>query len=193
MAIEAKSEIDELVEQIEELKRKVALLRRSQPRVAVENYSFAGQEGQPVDLASLFSGHDDLLVVHNMGRSCTYCTLWADGFNGFVAHLENRGGFVVISGDDPSVQKEFADSRGWKFKMVSDPNARFTRDMGYLTENNERWPGVSGFRRDPDGSIYRVATAVLGPGDDFCPIWHMFDLLQDGAIGWEPKYKYSTG
>jgi hypothetical protein len=37
-----------------------------------------------------------------------------------------------------------------------------------------------------------VATAPFGPGDAFCPTWHVLDLLADGAAGWEPKYKYGS-
>ena len=33
--------------------------------------------------------HDRLLMIHNMGEACRYCTLWADGFNGFLPHLED--------------------------------------------------------------------------------------------------------
>ena len=35
-----------------------------------------------------------------------------------------------------------------------------------------------------------VATAPFRPGDAFCGVWHLLGLLQGGAAGWEPKYKY---
>jgi len=38
--------------------------------------------------------------------------------------------------------------------------------------------------------IRRVSDTGFHPGDDFCPIWHFFDLLPEGADGWQPQYKY---
>ena len=40
-----------------------------------------------------------------MGRGCSYCTLWADGFNGLRHHFEDRAAFVVVSPDTPEQQK----------------------------------------------------------------------------------------
>lgn len=51
-------------------------------------------------------------------------------------------------------------------------------------------PGVSALRRNADGTIVRTGTRQFGPGDDFCAIFPMFDLLQDGVGDWQPKYHY---
>jgi len=48
---------------------------------------------------------------------------------------------------------------------------------------------VSVFKKQ-GGKIVRVADTSFGPGDDFCSIWHFFDLLPEGAADWQPKYKY---
>lgn len=182
--------IEELEKKIHELKGQLAELRRKQPRQPVENYGLVRSDGTPTDLHSLFVDKRDLIIVHNMGRSCTYCTLWADGYNGFTEHIRSRAGFAVVSPDPPEVQIAFAASRGWRFPMVSDQEGRFTRDMGYLTDEDDFWPGVSTFRMEDDGTITRVANTFLGPGDDFCAIWPMFEMLADGPAGWEPKYKF---
>jgi predicted dithiol-disulfide oxidoreductase (DUF899 family) len=129
-----------------------------------------------------------------MGAACVYCTLWADGFNGLVHHLENRAAFVLASPDTPAAQQEFGESRGWRFKMVGYPDTSFADDMGYYAHdgNESGWqPGVSVFRKD-GARIVRVSDANLGPGDDFCTAWHLFDLLPEGADGWAPKYKYEV-
>src|SRR6516164_9513796 len=60
-----------------------------------------------------------------MGASCPYCTLWADGFNGLLPHIENRAAFVVASPDDPQAQEKFKASRGWRFPMVSHRDSTF--------------------------------------------------------------------
>src|SRR6266851_5306323 len=48
-------------------------------------------------------------------------------------------------------------------------------------------PGVSVFKRK-GGKIMRVADTGFSPGDDFCGIWHLLDLLPEGAAGWRPKF-----
>jgi predicted dithiol-disulfide oxidoreductase (DUF899 family) len=115
--------------------------------------------------------------------------MWADGFNGVLPHLENRAAFVVSSPDDPPTQRAFAAARGWRFRMVSHQGTSFAADMGY--RNEQGWlPGVSVFRRVGD-RIYRVSDAPFDEGDDFCTVYHLFDLLPKGAAGWRPQFSYS--
>jgi len=47
-------------------------------------------------------------------------------------------------------------------------------------------PGISAFRRERD-RIVRVSDAGSRPGDDFCSLWHVLDLLPDGPAGSQPK------
>jgi predicted dithiol-disulfide oxidoreductase (DUF899 family) len=163
-----------------------ALQKEAEPQ-EVENYRFASADG-PVRLSDLFGDKEHLFVIHNMGKSCPACTMWADGFNGVRPHLENRAAFVVSSPDDPETQRAFAASRGWHFRMVSHQGTGFAEDMGYRSDKGWR-PGVSVFRREGD-KIYRVSDTEFGPGDDFCTVYHLFDLLPEGAAGWRPKFAY---
>jgi predicted dithiol-disulfide oxidoreductase (DUF899 family) len=50
-------------------------------------------------------------------------------------------------------------------------------------------PGISVFKR-AGSKILRVSDAAWSPGDDFCTVWHFFDLLPEGAAGWSPKLSY---
>jgi len=170
-------------------KRRVVELRKRLSTMAVSDHSLEDWRGNAVHLSELFGDKDDLIVVHNMGKGCRYCTLWADGFESLRPHLENRAAFVVVSPDAASVQEEFARSRGWSFRMLADPDKSFFRSMGFLSEKDSPYPGVSTFRREGE-SIRRVGKAYFGPGDDFCNVWHFFDLLDPGADGWEPQYRY---
>jgi predicted dithiol-disulfide oxidoreductase (DUF899 family) len=154
----------------------------------VADYEFKAPQG-PVRLSALFGEHKDLMVVHNMGSSCPYCTLWADGYNGIHHHVITRTAFVVSSPDNPDVQKSFAESRGWKFRMVSHAGTSFAADMGYRTEKGGWRPGISVFKLAGQ-KILRVSDALWSPGDDFCTVWHLFDLLPEGAAGWSPKLNY---
>ncbi|HRI44206.1 MAG TPA: DUF899 family protein [Fimbriimonadaceae bacterium] len=185
----AQSRIDHLQQEILRLKTELVEARRDLPREPVRDYRFQTESGS-TSLGELFGGREDLLVVHNMGKSCVYCTLWADGLNGFIEPIEDRTAFAVVSPDSPEVQREFAASRGWRFRMVSSQGDTFTEDMGFLMKEGY-WPGVSAFRRDPDGQIFRVSRSFFGPGDDFCSVWPLFDLLEGCAGEWEPKYQYS--
>jgi len=184
----ATTEIQELEQQILEMKKQLAELKRAQPATRAADYGFDGLDG-PVKLSDLFQGKSDLVLICNMGRSCRHCTLWADGFNGVVPELESRAGFALISADGIEDLRKFAVKRGWRFRVASDRDGKFRRDMGFAGANGDPWPGVIGFRKNEDGTIDRIASAELGEGDDFCPTWHMFDLLANGWNGWEPQYR----
>lgn len=168
--------------------QKLAALKRRQPREPVTDYPLQTTRG-PVKLSALFGRKRDLIVVHNMGTSCRYCTMWADGLNGLYPHLADRAAFVVVSPDSPAVQKKFAASRGWRFPMASGQDSTFTKDMGYQPKPDEPWPGMSTFVRK-NGKIFRVATAPFGPFDSFCATWPMIALLAGGVDGWIPQYRY---
>lgn len=168
--------------------QKLANLKRSAPPQPVANYQLQTSTGA-VSLLDLFGEKRDLIVVHNMGQACRYCTLWADGFNGLYPHLADRAAFVVISPDSPAAQKKFATGRGWRFPMASGEGSTFIHDMGFQPAPDEPMPGVSTFRRTR-GRILRVAQAPFGPLDPFCSAWHFFALLAKGADKWQPRYRY---
>jgi len=173
--------------------KELAELKRQLPAEDVNDYSFVGKGGNQSSLSDLFGDKSDLIIVHNMGKTSPYCTLWADGFNGLTHHFEDRAGFVVVSPDAHDVQSEFAKSRNWSFKMASDGSGDFTRDMGFLNKDNYWLPGYSTFVKKGDGKIQRVGQAFLGPGDLYCSAWHMFDLLEGGVGDWQPKFGYGEG
>jgi predicted dithiol-disulfide oxidoreductase (DUF899 family) len=174
--------------EIAALRDKMRALQNEAEPEEVENYRFATTDG-PVRLSELFGEREYLFVIHNMGRGCPACTMWADGFNGVLPHLENRAAFVVSSPDDPETQRGVAAARGWRFRMVSHQGTGFAADMGYRSEQG-CLPGVSVFRRIGD-RIYRVSDAPFDEGDDFCTVYHLFDLLPEGAAGWRPQFSYS--
>lgn len=86
--------------------------------MSFRNYTFDTLGGK-TSLSELFGDHDQLLVIHNMGQACRYCTLWADGVNGLLPHLEDALSVVFVSKDPPAVQRRLANSRGWRFRQVS--------------------------------------------------------------------------
>jgi predicted dithiol-disulfide oxidoreductase (DUF899 family) len=106
-----------------------------------------------------------------------------------LPHIESRAAFVLASPDDPDKQARFKASRDWRFRMVSYGKSTFAADMGYRSADGHH-PGVSVFRKR-GGKMHRVSDTSFSPGDDFCAIWHFFDLIPEGSGGWSPKYKYA--
>jgi predicted dithiol-disulfide oxidoreductase (DUF899 family) len=190
---ETTQKLNEFRARIAELHAEMREIQANIEPEVVGDYEFSTPDG-PVTLPALFGHHDSLIMIHNMGARCRYCTLWADGFNGLVDHLENRAAFVVSSPDSPDAQQKFAQTRGWRFRMVSHQGTSFADDMGYrdnkIDNADDPWrPGVSVFRKTAD-RIVRVSDTYLGPGDAFCVAWHLFDLLPEGSAGWAPMYRY---
>jgi hypothetical protein len=38
--------------------------------------------------------------------------------------------------------------------------------------------------------VLRVADTSEHPGDDFCALWHLFDMLPGGVGEWRAKFSY---
>jgi predicted dithiol-disulfide oxidoreductase (DUF899 family) len=180
------AEIEDLERRIEALKVERSAARRRRVPEPIADHEVGTSEGTR-RLSELFGAHDDLLLVHNMGRTCPYCTLWADGLVGLLPHLATRAAVALLTPDTPAVQRTFAASRGWPFVMASDPTRVVARDLGFATEDGQSLPGVSALHRAPDGSLTRSGRAEFGPGDDYCAVWPLFDLLRGGAEGWAPR------
>ncbi|MEM7220728.1 MAG: DUF899 family protein [Pseudomonadota bacterium] len=173
--------------QIFELTQKLHELRKATPRQAVPNYSFATLTGE-ASLLELFAGRDRLLLIHNMGQGCRFCTLWADGFNGQLDHLEDALSVVLVSKDDPATQRQFANSRGWKFRLASHGGGSYIREQSVMADQGNM-PGAVVYERDGD-AIYRRNAAIFGPGDQFCALWSLLSLGGMGEDEWVPQFRY---
>lgn len=163
--------------ELEKGRQKMFRVLGKMAKMEVQDYVLKDRNNKEVKFSELFGDKQDLVLIHNMGKSCSYCTMWADGFNGIFPHIEKRAAFVLVSPDAPEVQRDFADGRGWKFKMYSGKDSPFIKDMGYQTDKGDYWPGASAFHKDEDGKISRVSKTFFGPGDYFCSVWHFFDML----------------
>ena len=182
------AKIIEYRQQIATIRQKMRETQKAVEPQPVPDYEFLTSEGS-IHLLQLFGKQDDLIMIHNMGTGCSSCTLWADGYSGIHHHVASRAAFVVSSPDTPEIQREFAAGRGWTFPMVSHVGTSFAADMGFRSSTGGWTPGISVFQRDGN-QIVRVSDAKFSPGDDFCSVWHMFDMLPDGAADWRPKKHY---
>ncbi len=184
-AAKIQKEIEGIEKQIEESRKKKIELNSKLADMEVKDYTLKDREGKDVKLSEMFGDKQNLILIHNMGKSCPYCTMWADGFKDTYKEIEKKSAFVLVCPDKPEVHKEFADSRDWSFKSYSAAGTEFIFDMGYdfIKEGKHNyWPGVSVFEKKDDGNIRRVGKDYFGPGDFYCNIWHFLDLLPSENI-----------
>jgi predicted dithiol-disulfide oxidoreductase (DUF899 family) len=190
---EIQKKIQDKYDEIAILRKEQVALSKSEGLREVENYIFKGKDGQSVSLLDLFQHHDELIVIHNMGKSCPYCTLWADGLSSSTPHLLNRCGFALVSPNDYQTMAEFASNRDWKFPYYSGAETSFISDMGFSLQTEDgktRYtPGFTTFLKR-ENKIYRVACDLFGPGDFYSPIWPMMDMLHHADKEWHPKVSY---
>jgi peroxiredoxin len=184
MSANPQTQLEQKYQELEALTKEFNTLCRESGALDVQDYELTGCDGQPVRLSQAFGEHEQLVLIHNMGFACKYCTLWADGFNGIWKHFESgqygkRAKFLLVSNDTPKQQKAGAELRGWTLPMLSCQGTTLFADLGYVGDKPDAWqPGVSTLEKLPDGSLRRIATAPFGPGDMFCSLWHFFDLLK---------------
>ena len=189
MKFTAQEKISAIEKEIAEKKKELAEWRKKVTPQEVPNYTFKNWSGEDVSLSDCFDGRNELILIYNMGKSCKYCTLWGDNYNGIVKPLNDRAAFVVVSPDDPETQKSFAQSRNWQFNMLSHEGSSFIKDMEMVYPEGQPRPGVSSFIKKAE-KIYHVNKTTFGPGDNFCNMWDFMDMLPEGAENWQPKYDY---
>jgi predicted dithiol-disulfide oxidoreductase (DUF899 family) len=138
----------ELLEAEKELTRRsdeLARQRRQLPWVRVdEDYHFDTDEGS-ASLADLFGGNSQLLVYHFMlgpeyTAGCPACSAIADGFNGFVVHLENHDVTMTAISRAPIAKiQDYKRRMGWSFPWASSLGSDFNFDFNVsFTEEQQR-------------------------------------------------------
>jgi len=181
------SELQTAEKELYELTQRVAELRKASTPTPVANYVFEHSAGS-VSLLDLFGDKDTLFLIHNMGQACRYCTLWADGLNGFVPHIESEYALAMASKDDPQTQRRFANSRNWRFRMVSHGGGDYALEQSVIP-GEANMPGMVCYIRDGD-TILRKNSAAFGPGDEFCSQWNLLSLAGKSPEDWTPQYNY---
>jgi predicted dithiol-disulfide oxidoreductase (DUF899 family) len=181
------SEIADLQQEIFKLTMELHALQRQKHGEPVDNYQFETLEG-PVSLRDLFAGKDKLLAIHNMGQGCRYCTLWADGINAFLPHLESKLSVVMLSRDAPEVQRNMANARQWRFRMASHGGEGYITEQG-VGPGGGNTPGIVYYELRDDG-IYRGNDSEFGPGDLYCSMWNLLAMAGLGEEDWHPQYSY---
>ena len=179
--------VAELESRIAALTAELNAARRQATGGEVPDYTLWTLAGE-TRLSSLFAGCDKLLAIHNMGQGCRYCTLWADGFNGFLPHLESAMAVALLSRDDPETQRRFANSRGWRFRLASHRGGDYIREQS-VGSGYDNMPGAVVYEKK-GGRILRKNAVAFGPGDLFCSAWNLLAMAGLGVEDWTPQYHY---
>jgi predicted dithiol-disulfide oxidoreductase (DUF899 family) len=180
-------QIAELEQQLLEMTLRLTKLRREAPRVEVPAYTFQTLGGETT-LLDLFAGREVLFAIHNMGQACRYCTLWADGLNPFLPHLEDRFAVALLSKDAPDVQRRFANARGWRYRMASHGGGAYIREQS-VHPGQGNMPGIVCYVRE-GARVFRKNASAFGPGDLFCSVWNVLALAGIDESAWTPQYGY---
>jgi len=128
----------ELLEAEKELTRRsdeLARQRQQLPWVRIDkDYRFETDEGS-ASLADLFGGRSQLLMYHFMfgpeyTAGCPACSAIADGFSGFVVHLENHDvAMTAVSRASLDKLQAYKRRMGWSFPWASSLGSDFNYDF----------------------------------------------------------------
>jgi predicted dithiol-disulfide oxidoreductase (DUF899 family) len=150
----------QLLEAEKQLTRKsdeLAELRQQLPWVRVDKpYRFETDAGA-LTLAELFRGRSQLLVYHFMfgpeyTGGCPSCSMIADGFEGFAAHLAQHDVMLWAVSRAPFAKLQaYRQRMGWTFPWASSFGGDFNSDFSvYFTEQDQFEAGVEyNYRREP--------------------------------------------
>jgi predicted dithiol-disulfide oxidoreductase (DUF899 family) len=138
----------ELLADEKELTRRgdeLAQRRQELPWVRIDkDYRFETDDGS-ASLADLFGGRSQLLVYHFMfgpdyTGGCPACSAIADGFNGFVVHLENHDvAMTAVSRAPLDKLRAYKQRMGWSFPWASSLGSDFNYDFNTsVTEEEQR-------------------------------------------------------
>ena len=181
------AKLRELETQLIALNNEIEKVRAGQTPVEVENYAFQTLAGE-VTLMDLFAHRAQLLLIHNMGSQCPFCTLWADGINGYLPHLESVLSVVLVSHETPEYQRKFAMDRGWRFNLASHGGGQYIKDQCVFGQADNH-PGAVVYRKEGN-KILRLNRAAFGGGDQFNAFYGLMSLADFDSNAWQPQYHY---
>jgi predicted dithiol-disulfide oxidoreductase (DUF899 family) len=191
-----------------------ALRRRLPPGTPVRDYEFSEGPRRLADgddpvttvrLSELFGAPDRALIVQHVmyGKAqetpCPMCTLWVDGLNAVVRHIERNADFVIASAAGPTALRAHARARSWKdVRLLSCGDNTFQYDFCAEDEEGNQNSAFSVFTLDPDGSPRHFYTNHPQMADDafergvdlLSPVWHLLDLTPRGRGDWYAGLDY---
>jgi len=94
----------------------------------------------------------------------------------------------MVSKDAPQLQREFANSRGWRFRLASHGGGKYIEEQTVM-DGSTNMPGAVVYERDGD-KIMRRLSSVFGPGDLYSPMWNLLGLAGMTEADWTPQFRY---
>jgi predicted dithiol-disulfide oxidoreductase (DUF899 family) len=211
----ARDELAQAEIALREQREKVAALRRELPLDTALADDPLLLEG-PRDLAAgddpvrkvrlselLAESEKPLVLLHFMygkaqSEPCPMCTLWADGYDGIVPHLEQRVNFAVFVAGELAPFRRYARERGWRhLRILSAGASTLKRDLGFEDAAGAQEPGVSVFARGSDGALrhFYSGGAIMDDGgyrgmDLLSPLWSFLDVTPQGRGDFMPRRSY---
>jgi predicted dithiol-disulfide oxidoreductase (DUF899 family) len=165
----------ELLEAEKELTRRsdeLAQQRQQLPWVRIDkDYRFETDEGS-ASLADLFKGRSQLLMYHFMfgpeyTAGCPACSAIADGFNGFVVHLENHDvAMTAVSRAPIANLQTYKHRMGWSFPWASSLGDDFNFDFNVSVTEEQQRGGIVEYNYQ-SRDVKPVLEAVDGPVAEF--------------------------
>jgi predicted dithiol-disulfide oxidoreductase (DUF899 family) len=202
--IEARTQFLAKEKEFTRVRDELSRARRELPWVRVDKkYVFDGSDGKET-LADLFAGHRQLIIQHFMfdpswEAGCPSCSFWADGYNGFFVHLEQRDvAFAAVSRAPLAKLTAYQRRMGWDFKWVSSLGSDFNHDYQVSSTPEEsakgeayynyrigkvfgsERPGISVFYRDDDGAVFHTYSCYARGVDMMNAAYHYLDLTPKG-------------
>lgn len=181
----------------------VSAARRRLPMVEVENYTFAGPDGDVV-LTDLFGEHYLLLVQNFMfgpswDEGCPSCTYAVDNLPANMARLAEEGiAFALISQAPVEKLESWRKQRAWNHTWVSSGATTYHYDWGW-TQRDEAGdegpvPGYSYYLIKKD-RVYLTYTTTARGTEAHVPLANIMDRTcygrqqdwEESPEGW-PQY-----
>jgi predicted dithiol-disulfide oxidoreductase (DUF899 family) len=177
----------------------VSKLRRQLPRVKLDkDYVLEGAEGK-VLFSSLFKHGTDLMMYHFMfdptsEKGCSFCSCWADNFNGLAKHFERKCNFIVVAKAPFAKLKKLSEEKGWTFPFYSSFESDFNSDFQFENTKGKmqgkevslkQAAGASVFHKEGD-TIYHTYTTRDRGLENLNSVFSWLDMLPDGRDGWSP-------
>lgn len=181
----------------------VSAARRRLPMVQVENYTFAGPDGD-VTLMDLFGEHYTLLVQNFMfdpswDEGCRSCSYAVDNLPANMDRFAEEGiAFALISEAPVDKLESWRKRRGWNHTWVSSGGTSYHQDWKWTRDDGEGYvgpvPGYSYYLLK-DGEIYLTYTATARGTEAHVTLAAIMDRTcygrqqdwEDSPDGW-PQY-----
>lgn len=158
---------------------------------------------EAVQLSTLVPPFRHLVVIHfmyggNQTNACPMCTMWADGYNAVVEHIQQRANVVLVARGELAELRALARQRGWtNLRLLSSAGNGFNADFAMEDDDGNQMPGVSIVEQTGDGlRLSYTGCAMMGDGhyrglDMLSPVWNILDLMPAGRGDWMPSMSYA--